>query len=413
MTDRKTLGTILVFALGAGASFWFLGTPGLVTAALAGIGVVATARFFDLIGAAPLWPFNKQMNMAIMLVAAIGLIATTPFLAAQVGGMLNPAQASLTGNAAADKPVSQSDSCAVPDGLVSAGSATVSFRAVNVEADKEETVNVPISVFADGQKVADLDDTHSGDTVSVAPGKTLSVRGGNTTSTSAGYYLEAVEGYCVDEIEETVDLNAHEWQTATNMEMTIFDDTGATALSSDTNSDYTAGDLGADALEPIFVKIENDANNDRAYNFYGFAVAVFNDIDEVAPVSGYSTAITPKYLEDQTVRLNSTYSAANTIEEDYKAYTRDAGEVMMQAWDSEKVKFQIDTDDSTAPSDADGTANLDGFAISVLDSAGAEDASGKVVYDFYQHDEDQGNVGLTENLTAVHGKNTAALVTVE
>lgn len=225
---------------------------------------------------------------------------------------------------------------------------------------------------------------------------------GTIYSTGATYYFDPVTYSVTREKTNVPDIQAYTVATKTNLALTAFDNTESTALTADDNANNTAnyagGSLGAGQVEPYYLKFKNNAaNGDYRLGailtfFCGDEMDDFeleeNSWKEISVPSGdLSTTV--------TIYDDSNDATSCAIQ---RAYVPSTGKYIdLKEWDYVKYQFSADTDDTTGPS-----ANGDSYFGAVfVDYACELDLNGKVVCDWYRHDNnnDPNDVGLNENLT--------------
>lgn len=396
---------MILTLLAAGFSWFFLSNLLGVSGFLASLAVmlitIGSLRYLNILKASMIWPFNKQTNLYLAIGGLLILLFTAPAMFGNLQSELGLTTAEVTTVETTSQVAAAG--CVVSEEL-KGKQATVDIDYFDVESDTESEVTGNITVFdQDGNKVADQISTDSD--LTVAAGSVLDVAGNTTT-----YYIDPISGICVDSLKKNVRGNAHTIAGDGDMQVVGYDDTASTTLNTDTYSDYYI-DMSADEETTVYFKLKTNTA-DKAMNFAGWAVAEFNDIDSVTAMDSdgisFSKVFTPDYLENVDIKVNETGST--TITEDYTVFKANSN-VLLHEYDELKVKFKV-TADSSAPSDADGTADVDGFAVMAFDSAGAKGSDGEIYYDFYQHDENEGNVGMFEAVDSPQGLTTGAMVTL-
>lgn len=242
---------------------------------------------------------------------------------------------------------------------------------------------------------------------STAVGEKLSFYG-----TGATYYVDPLVNQEISTAAPTFDLNAYTVPTTADMDVVVYDETGATALTADDNvnksSDYDGGSLGAGETKQYFAKFTTKVA-DKTFRLgaictytIGAEVDDFtleeNDWEEVAVPSTLSGA-SPNLSDDGAVSTSGSFRHCYV--------PKDKKYIALHEWDFVKYQFIIDTDDTTGPSD-----NGDSYVGGVfMDTSWEKDGSGQLQENWYKKGdgtEDPGAVGLDENPeTAYYGLDTS------
>lgn len=239
-------------------------------------------------------------------------------------------------------------------------------------------------------------------------GDTAYIYCGGTT-----YYGDPVEGLCINSASRPVNILAHTIVTQTNLQTTGYDSTGAATLSA--SADETSGDyymtLGAGGTDILYNKLKvNQANS--AYNFCGWAVALYYNISSVTPqneAGAYTKMFTPVHLQGVVIVLNST--GGSTLTKDYVFYKINTP-IMLHQWDSVKEQFEVKAHTTNDPIANYVVNKLNGFAILAKDCTWARGDDGVMHKDFYTHDITEADVGLAETATSPIGKASGMQVEV-
>jgi hypothetical protein len=199
------------------------------------------------------------------------------------------------------------------------------------------------------------------------------------------------------------------------MVVTMYDDTGSTALSAGNSSqaeDYILS-LGAGQSKVVYIKLSNNAAN---ADFKAKAICVgwtgSNTSSMEIQGGDWSEGTLPDVVGDTGVTYYS--GATSNTDGEYKdCYVYKKGTdnaLLLNEWeDSPLIKAVIAAKDSKNPN-ADGGDNV---FFTILDGAWARGSDGKGYFDFYQHDGAEGNVGLSETLSSPTGKQLGALVELQ
>ena len=422
------IGLAIAFLVWWLVSKWIGPGFGFLATALGTIGFLALAKwlfsgFIPWVNNVPIIKgLNKRTAMwtaIISLVVFFGMTAVGPV--GQLISGINPfhtasvvAPATVQSVAPATGTLSCKDS--VPAELLGKP-ATITVNAYDMESNTPYSAAVdvnPTSLLVNGQVVSTLTDTSAYSISSgVVVGDVISFRGGSST-----YYLDPtfkVNGkeyktYCVGSQEVNVELSAHAVTSESNLQMTGYDSTGATELSSGTadQEDYYIT-ASANEQGTFYLKLKNNIAN-KAYNFDAWAIAKFYNISSIKPHSGYVKVVTPKSLEGINILVNETTGNTLSIYKDYAVYARSDGPLMLHEFDSVKVQFDYETDPSNDPIATTHNQYFNGVAILSKDAAWARGADGQYYLDFYQHDTSGGDVGLAETATSPLGKQDGVLI---
>jgi hypothetical protein len=263
-------------------------------------------------------------------------------------------------------------------------------------------------VFVNGVYKATLTDT-SASSFTATVGDLVDVYGSGSS-----YYVEPATNFCVDSERPTLEMKAHAIASESDLDVTLYDDTGSTELSSGTSNceDYTLT-MGADETKVIYAKLKVNAAN-KAYQVAAVAVAPINDIEDIYP-SGASAGLftkvaTPKHMKSVGIIVNQSDSSA-TITKDYTVYKLNSP-VLLHEWDSVTYQFTVEASSTDPAGTACTVSGCDGFAILFKDATWTRGSDGKMYFDFYTHDSSETDVGLDETDNNPYGKHTGALVRV-
>lgn len=246
-------------------------------------------------------------------------------------------------------------------------------------------------------------------TISTIPEDTvLSFYGGDGT-----YYLEPLTDRKLS-VGDKVTLNGATIQAESSMVITLYDDTGATAL---TAADVTAAHdykatLGQGQEEPIYIKISNNGA-DKQFNVKAICTGAEGTNVSSLEIKGsdWSKVTVPTFVENGAVSVNLTEADATLTSTEYDlcyVYKSGTNEVIaLEEWeDSPLIKASIVAKTDKNPAD-------DVVFLTVFDGAWARGKDGKGYFDFYQHDGDEANVGLAETLNSPLGKQLGAVIELD
>ena len=290
--------------------------------------------------------------------------------------------------------------------LVDCGkSATLYMDAYDKEADSLTEVSPSYYIFGDDGTL--LVNGATADSVSVATCDKVKIYGKDDSN----YYTDPKD-VSVDTEAPRVKLDSHTTAVETSLEVTGYDDTGATELTADDNSNNTADYsmiLGANEKTIFYAKLENRDDN-SLFKLKAVCIGWNNDIDEVKLLNdGWTEVGMPKQIRDASVTFTNDTSGTFTTDYDtcyvYKKGTTET--LDLHEYDSFKGKFEV-TASSTDP-----TANTgDVFYVQFIDGGYHLDASGNIVFDFYTHDDNEQvtTIGVSEPITSPMGLTSGMLV---
>jgi len=234
----------------------------------------------------------------------------------------------------------------------------------------------------------------------------------------SSYYTDPFENTCVDTQAMPVSLSTHTATTEANTDITVYDKTGASALTSGTasESDYTMA-MGANQDELIYVQVQNNVANARK-DVCALGVVRFYNISKVEPQSftfegktyTWTAATTPLHMQSVAVSYNET-AAGQTLTKDYTVYKL-SEPIDMNEWAYFKIPVVISSDATNNPITHHGTSSLNGFALLLKDCTWGRGTDGAMYKDFYTHDTGQSDVGIDENETSPLGGTNGALIEV-
>lgn len=400
------IGPLVLFLILAYVGTTYLGITGLWLTVAFAVGVLALLKYLN-VGFVKAFPFNKRMSGIVALVA-IGYVALSLGWLSMLGLQLPTAAVTLP--AASVAPTTSTACSASVSEEIRGTSATVTFNAWDKESDTpySATVNPSLLVFKNGNYVGSASGT-SGSVSNVKVGDVLSVYANETTS--ASYYMDALESLCIDGQQITIDLDAHTRASESNMQITGYDDTEATALSAGTNSSQEDYDItmGASETATFYLKIKtNDA--DEAFRLGGVALLCVNDCEDVdIQSSGFTKIPTPDAFEN-VAQIGGTAAdfGSNLTQQDYDVYTLNTP-ILLSEWDSEKYQFEVESS-STDPSTTNTFSSSDMVIACFIDTGWTRGDDGKMYLDVYQHDSAESNVGVIEDIQEPVGKSTCTVI---
>lgn len=405
------------------ALFPELAAVNIIPAFLISAGVLALGR--GLLNFKSLFPIPIKWHYAVVILVIGLFMAGIPILepiTATLGGFgMAPATVSPP-PAGGGVPLSECKASVATD--IQGTAAIITVNAYDLEANApytsaiDETVDVFYgSSITEANKdtlVTTLTDTTAGSLTNVVAGDVISFfDNGNST---AVYYVDPKTGVCIGSQRETVNLDAHQIMGATSGQVVVYDDTGATELSSDTCADYYMA-VSANEKPLIHAKFKVNTAN-RAMWLAGIGLLTGKNITNIYP-TGESAALftkvsTPEWLQDVSVNFNATDDQV-TATKTYTVYKLNQP-VMLGEYDSRTYKLKIEAS-ANDPVDQDcliGSAsgeNWAGVGILFIDQMYIRGEDGKMYLDIHDHTSTEGNVGLNEAPTSPIGKYTGALIT--
>jgi len=267
--------------------------------------------------------------------------------------------------------------------------ATVTINAYNKESNTpySAAVDTTAHIVRNGQ-IATITDTTDSDMDSYSVGDIISVYGGDTT-----YYVDAIESICIDKAAFPLDLDAHAIVASTSLDIVAYDDTGASTLSTGTNSTSEDYDItmGADENAQFFLKQKVNAAN-YAYNFAGWMYRLTNEAEELTMLSsGFTETGAPKWANFQIESDDASASATGNITGGYSDVFVLPEPEMMQEWDTVKHEFNILTNEDPSTSTTFNSGS--NVILCSVDAAYSRGDDGKIYLDTYQHNSDESDVG--------------------
>jgi flagellar basal body-associated protein FliL len=245
-------------------------------------------------------------------------------------------------------------------------------------------------------------------TITTIPEDTvLTFYGGSST-----YYLYPLTDRKIS-IGDVVTLNGATIQAESSMAVVVYDDTKATALSA---ADITAAHdykltLGEGQTKTIYIKLSNNGA-DKRYDLKaictgaaGTNVSSFEIVD-----TDWTSVKIPTFIDNSQVSVNLTEASAVTDEDFDRCYVYKVGTnevIRLDEWeDAPLIKATVNSKTGKNPTD-------DVVFFTALDGAWARGSDSVPYFDFYQHDADEGNVGLTETATSPLGKQLGAIIELD
>lgn len=251
----------------------------------------------------------------------------------------------------------------------------------------------------------------------VAGGDVIRVweKGDNQTS-----YYAVPQEVCVDKLAKTIEMDVYKIITGTKitaatLQISGYDKTGATALSTGTDTGVEDYDitLGANGEDTFYLEEKVNAANE-AFRLYAVTTLVTHDIKSVTPVDALWTEVpTADFLAVSDGIANessgSIGSGCNVTGGYQDTYVLGSPE-MLTEWQSRKYQFQIVAGSTDPTTDDDCFANGDYAILCFLDAAYSRGSDGSVKLNYYQEDSSQGNVGMIEDIRVPLGKDACVVI---
>lgn len=347
--------------------------------------------------------FSQWIPLTLNIASAGGATYGTTYPAPSSGGV-------------ACSPISKGGN--VPDEVFGTSSSLV-LNAYDMEATQPKSSTVDLTTncayFISGEYGGLTADTADPTAISGfgSVGKIADVYCGG-----ASYYTEPIVGKCIDNAAVKWELLTHNAVAETDLAITGYDKTAATALTAGTSSedDYTMA-LGANQEDLIYLQLQqNSASQEYAVGAVG--VVRFYNISKVEPQAfsfngkqyTWSIGLTPEHMKSITVNYNET-TTEQGLSKDYTVYYL-SEPLILHAWEYVKIPFKITSDTTNNPNGGGGTSAVDGFAILFKDSQWARGGDGFYHRNIYQMDTAQADIGVAETETSPLGKAVGIVVEV-
>ncbi len=272
-------------------------------------------------------------------------------------------------------------------------------------------VNGVAVVGSDGKPVTkewlNPSNSNTSSTVSSIPEDTvLSFYGG-----SSAYYLEPLTNHKLT-VGDKINLVGATIQAESSMLITVYDDTGSTALTASTNTTYNDYKitLGEGQEKTVYIKLSNNGA-DKRFDVKAICTGAEGVNVSSLEIKGtdWTKAIVPVVVDN--AQVTTTLDDSTTTTADYSlCYVYKAGtdeSIKLDEWeDTPLIKASVNAKSGKNPAQ-------DVVFFTVLDGAWARGSDGKGYFDFYQHDGDEGNVGLTETISSPLGKQLGAIIELD
>jgi hypothetical protein len=409
MNVKQILGFVVIAAV-----LWYfllpwMGIAGLIPSIAVVVGIAALLRSY----AKWTWAFPwKISGLMAIVILGIGLFLGGWFSTlgglGTMGATILPGETIVTPIDVSEVP--ETSSACVVSGELAGKAATIYINAWDMESNTPYSSAVDLTtncwVFKNGNGPTNYlrltNDTADGTINGFAVGDLIYIYCGGTS-----YYTDPIEGYCVNTEAPTINLETHTIEAESSMQITGYDDTGATALTAGTSGqeDYTITQ-GANGEDSVYIKLkDNGANN--AYDHCAWGTIALTNLTSFKPVAseGYTKVATPTWLQEVALLLNDT----NTMSVDYTVYKAETT-TRLHEWDSIKQEF-IATASSTDPVTSDGASDNAAYYVALsIDCQYARGTDGKIYYDIHDHTDSEGNVGMDETEASPLGKEIGVII---
>jgi len=406
---------ILIFLLAAFLVYTFLlpwiGVTGFLGMALFTVGLLMAIRVWANQKWAFPWPVKGTWVAVILIVGAFmgGLFSMETL--SGLGAALVPGEAIVT--PISPEPVSAADCRSQVTEELRGKAATLRVNAWDMESNTPYSAAVDLTtecwIFKNGNQpinfISNSSDTSDASISGFVVGDTVYIYCGG-----ASYYTDPIEAYCVETEAPQLSINTHTIDAESDIQITGYDDSGATALSAGTTDqeDYYIT-LGAGGEETVYLKLKVNSAN-AAYDHCAWGTVAMANLTSFKPASGYTKSITPLWATDVAIEVNATGSITATSS--YGIWKRDGGTYRLHEWDSIKPQFVVKADATGDPVQNNndlGSTSVLAVALSV-DCQYARGTDGRIYYDYYEHTDAEDDVGLAETEANPYGKEVGVII---
>jgi len=394
----------------------WLGISGLIPVIVFTLALALTLDYF---GIFKIFPFklNRKFSMIVLVVLWAYTFWTAGWLTTLMGGFKIPGAVTPVSSISSVSSVTPSSCMSSVSDEIRGTAATIDLNAWDLESNTPYSSAVDFStncyIYKNGNAATDYvttsADTSAATLSGYSVGDTIYMYCGGST-----YYGEPVEGLCVQTQRFPVAINAHTIVAETDLSTTVFDDTGATALTAgDGGADYDMT-LGAGGEDTIYAKLKVNVAN-KAYQFCGWGTFTFYNISSVTVLGDdaggtYTKVASPLHMSNLDVATNAT--ATSTVYGTYTFFKRSP--LLLHEWDSVKTQINVKAHASNDPNGFGPTASTaNGFALLAKDCAYARGDDGKMYLDIYSHDTSEADVGLGETEISPQGKTAGVTIEVD
>lgn len=413
------LPKIVVFLIAAFLVYTFLtpwiGVSGFLASVLITVGILAAAKTF--LGQNWAFPWSIR-GLYVVVILFLGVLFGGVFSFASLG---NLSASMVSGEQIVQPigevtvPVTDIAACSVSNELKGKES-TLHINAWDMESNTPYSSAVDLTtgcwLFKDGNDaknfVAASSDTSDYDlTAGFAVGDQLYMYCGGTS-----YYTDPVEGLCINSQDTVVNLETHNAVAETDMQITGYDDSGGTTLSSGTTSeeDYYITQ-GAGAEDSLYLKLKQNSAN-QAYDFCAWGTMALYNLSSLEPVAGqgFSEDVTPTWAKSVAVGVDEYASGTTTYTDSYSIFKL-AKAQRLHEWESIKTEFTAKT---TATGDPEATGDNSTtpckYIALAIDCQYSRGLDGAMHYDIHDHTDSEGDVGVAETETSPLGATVGVVI---
>jgi|GEM_PF-4081262 len=287
-------------------------------------------------------------------------------------------------------------------------SATLLLNAYEIEgSSKVKKTDVNVSVWKDGVELENYATFDISDTISsgLAVGDKITV-----VEIDGSYYGNPVTKTIGSE-SDVMEYDVSAMASESNMQVTVYDDTGTTELNAASDSDLADYNitLGAGEEKVVYAKIYN-GDSDSLIRIKAIAVGAGNDIDEVTVEDpNWVKVAIPKHIEDTTLTINGTstsfdYDAVYV----YKPGTTET--IDLHEYESFKLKLKIKADASNDPAFTTTVSNMDIAFFEFKDADWYYTKSGSYAFGIADDSDSEADVGIDETDNSPLGKEMGAII---
>ena len=280
------------------------------------------------------------------------------------------------------------------------------------------TVDALIYVYKNGEFIESTDTIAAKEITKVTVGDVVDIYGGN-----ASYYVD-YKSICIDREEKSVELDSHAAAAESNLQITAYDDTGTTELSSPSGTyssdqeDYELS-IGADGEETFYTKLKVNSAN-KAFNLMGVAAKTYegvaDTIDNLELVGNdmglsFTSKPVPKFLANTVISLNDSTTTSNTTD-GHNLYWELSEPVLLREWETIKLQWSVEAGGTDPEEDDDAAPTSESLVIiQFVDAVWQRDASdGQMYMSTHTIDSSEDNVGLSETVWSPLGKQSAVVI---
>lgn len=401
---------ILAFVLYTYLIPW-IGVSGFLASIFITVGLLAAVRTFLKVN----WAFPTEVRgLFVVVILALGALFGGMFSFAS----LNNLSASMVSGEQIVQPIGQVTQ-PITDLAACDVSSELKGKAVNLKVNAwNQESNTPYSAAVDmttscwyyvnGIQPADFSqvsaDTSDEDIATgFVVGDKLYVYCGGTS-----YYTDPVEGMCLETQSENLNINIHAIEAESDMQITAYDDSEATALSSGTTyeEDYYITQ-GAGAEDTVYLKLKVNSA-DAAYDHCAWGTMALTNLTSFVPNKvtthgvTYTKVATPLWASDVAVKVDEYGTGSTTFTSSYTVYKLDKA-IRLHEWESLKTQFIATASENDPVQEGDNSTTPAKYIALSMDCQYARGTDGVIYYDIHDHTSSEGDVGLAETETSPLG----------